>query len=81
MGVCVSPRVGRRGLGGALVLSMLLVASTAFAQFDRGSISGTVKDQSGGVVPGVTVTATNLQTQAPRVVVTDTTGFYTFPNL
>jgi hypothetical protein len=60
---------------------MLVSASTAFAQFDRGTISGTIKDASGGVVPGVTVTATSVTTQTPTVAVTDATGFYTFPNL
>ena len=35
------------------VLCLLLVATPAAAQFDRGTISGVVKDQSGGVVPGV----------------------------
>ena len=60
---------------------MLGFASTAFAQFERGTISGTIKDAQGGVVPGVTVTATNLQTQTPTVTVTDATGYYTFANL
>ena len=32
-------------------------------------------------MPGVTVTATNLQTQQAHDQVTDGTGFYTFPNL
>ena len=68
-------------LGALLVVSMLGFASTASAQFDRGTISGTLKDASGGVVPGVTVTATSVQTQTPTVAVTDATGFYTFPNL
>jgi hypothetical protein len=73
--------VSRWVLGALAGVSMLVSASTAFAQFDRGTISGTVKDASGGVVPGVTVTATSLQTQTPTVAVTDATGFYTFPNL
>src|SRR5262245_57622553 len=73
--------VRRRGLCAAVVLLVLLAASTAFAQFDRGSISGTIKDSSGAVVPGVTVTITSASTQAQRVAVTDGTGFYTFPNL
>jgi hypothetical protein len=38
-------------------------------------------DATGAVLPGVTVTATNLQTRVPRSAVTDGTGFYTFPNL
>jgi hypothetical protein len=81
MGVLSSPRGWRTSVRAALAACLLLAAAPAFAQFDRGSISGTVKDQSGAVVPGVTVTATNLQTQAPRVVVTDSSGFFTFPNL
>jgi hypothetical protein len=71
----------QRNLCATLILSMLMIASTASAQFDRGSISGTVTDQSGGVVPGATVTVVSLQTGAERVAVTDSSGFYTFPNL
>jgi hypothetical protein len=73
--------VSRWALGALTAVSMLVSASTASAQFDRGTISGTIKDASGGVVPGVTVTATSVTTQTPTVAVTDATGFYTFPNL
>jgi hypothetical protein len=73
--------VSRWALGALAAVAMLVSASTAFAQFDRGQISGTIKDASGGVVPGVTVTATSVTTQTPTVAVTDATGFYTFPNL
>ncbi len=38
-----------------------LVSLPAFAQFDRGQISGVVKDETGGVVPGATVTATRYR--------------------
>jgi hypothetical protein len=62
-------------------LVVLGIATTAFAQFDRGTISGTVKDAQGGIVPGATVTVTSLQTQQSRSTVTDGSGFYTFPNL
>ena len=58
-------------LGIACLLGALLVATPAFAQFDRGQISGVVKDDTGGVVPGATVTATQVQTQTPRTTVTD----------
>jgi hypothetical protein len=64
---------------GACAVSMLAAAPAA-AQMDRGSISGTVRDQSAGIVPGVTVTVTNAQ-QQQRTTVTDGSGFYTFPNL
>ena len=63
-------------------LALTLVASMpAFAQFERGTISGTIKDAQGGVMPGVTVTATNQQTQQTASATTDDSGFYTFPNL
>src|SRR5262245_35204418 len=62
-------------------LLVLGVATTAFAQFDRGTISGTVKDAQGGIVPGATVTVTSLQTQQSHSTVTDGSGYYTFPNL
>jgi hypothetical protein len=66
----------------ACALALILVsAGSAYAQFDRGSISGTVKDPQGGVVPGVTVVATNTATNQSRTTVTDGSGFYTFPNL
>ena len=57
------------------------VATTALAQFDRGTIVGTVKDSQGGIVPGATVTLTSTQTQQSRTTVTDGSGYYTFPNL
>jgi hypothetical protein len=65
----------------AALACVLLTALPAAAQFDRGQISGTVKDAQGGVVPGVTVVVTNLDTQQARTTVTDSTGFYTVPNL
>jgi hypothetical protein len=74
----------QRSVCRAAALAALLVvvcASSALAQFDRGTISGTIKDPQGAVVPGVTVTATSTQTQQARTTVTDGSGFYTFPNL
>ena len=44
-------------------------------------ISGTVKDQSGAVLPGVEVTATQTETGAARTTVTNETGSYALPNL
>jgi hypothetical protein len=65
----------------AFVAVCVLVAAPAAAQFDRGTISGTVKDAQGAVVPGASVVATNNQTQASWNAVSDGSGFYTFPNL
>ena len=44
-------------------------------------ISGTVRDQSGAVLPGVEVTATQTETGIARSVVTNETGSYALPNL
>ena len=68
----------------ALALAIVFAvanATPALAQLDRGSISGTIKDQQGAVIPGVTVTVTSRQTGDARTTVTDGSGFYTMPNL
>ncbi len=62
----------------ALILAM---ASPALAQSGRGTISGLVKDASGSVVPGVTVTATNRGTNALTTAATNADGLYSFRNL
>jgi hypothetical protein len=71
-----------RGLGFVSAFLLAIVSATpAFAQLDRGAISGTIRDQQGGVMPGVTVTVTDTQTRVPQSTVTDESGYYTFPNL
>ena len=52
----------RRVLVMTLVLAVVGVLP-AFAQGDRGQIAGFIKDQTGGVIPGATVTVTNSQTR------------------
>src|SRR5438128_9418027 len=44
-------------------------------------ISGSVKDQSGAVLPGVEITATQTDTGIARTTVTNETGSYVLPNL
>jgi hypothetical protein len=58
----------------------LCIRTTAHAQVG-GSITGTVKDQSGGVVPGVTVSAMNVVLGTATVAITDMQGFYSIPKL
>jgi hypothetical protein len=63
-----------------LVLMMLLVAAVeiaASAQETTGTITGSVTDQSGAVLPGVSVTLKNTNTNIARTVVTNETGLYT----
>ena len=64
----------------AFVGVVLLGVSDAYAQ-STGTISGTVTDQTGGVVPGVDVTITNLDTGVTRSVPTDGEGRYQAPSL
>jgi len=58
------------------VLAAMLMTSSALAQPPSGTILGSVKDAQGAVVPGATVTATNLGTQYSRSAVTDGAGEY-----
>ena len=53
----------------------------AFGQSDRGSISGTVTDQSGAVVSNAKVTITGTETGEQRETTTSSNGSYSFPQL
>jgi hypothetical protein len=57
-------------------LVLVLVCLPAAAQDFRGAISGTVTDASGGVLPGVSVTITNVETNVSTDTVTDERGGY-----
>jgi outer membrane receptor protein involved in Fe transport len=60
---------------------LIFSAALAGAQVPTGTISGRVTDSSGGVLPGVTVTATSPSLQGERVIVTSAFGDYTLPLL
>ncbi len=64
----------------AVLAVLCLPISIAFSQ-TLGEITGEVKDQSGAVVPGVPVTATNTETNASRTTNTNDAGVYSFPSL
>ena len=68
----------RAGLVLALGCLLGLAPSLAHAQA-TGSISGTAKDDSGAVLPGVTIEATNTATNSTRTAITGADGFYTIP--
>ena len=61
-------------------LTWLLLSVPAFAQ-TLGTITGEVKDSTGGVVPGATVTVTNKATNATRTTQSNAVGLYDFPAL
>jgi hypothetical protein len=62
-------------------LAWASLPGSAHAQALRGTLLGTVTDQSGAALPGATVLITETRTNVSRDTVTNTTGNYTFPNL
>ena len=71
-------------LAGAALAFALVVAGgapAALAQSGQGSIEGTIRDGSGAVLPGVTVTATSADSGRSRSVVSDSRGDYIVPRL
>src|ERR1700730_5246394 len=64
----------------ALVFLAVLLAP-AYGQVTGATLSGTVRDQSGGVLPAASVSIRNVATGVTRAVKTDTAGFYSAPNL
>src|SRR6185295_5263962 len=63
-----------------LLLAMIALSCSLFAQ-NTGSISGVVTDSSGAVVEGAQVTITNQGNNSARVATTNSSGFYSVPNL
>src|SRR5688500_4133885 len=69
-----------KGILNAALVAALLSGTLAWGQATA-QISGTVRDQSGAVLPGVEVTATQTDTGISRSTITNETGSYTLPNL
>jgi hypothetical protein len=66
----------------AVLLSLFLLSFAADSWAGvGGSVSGTVNDASGAVIPGAVSKATNLETGVERQVTTDARGFYSFLDL
>jgi hypothetical protein len=62
-----------------ILMAALLLPSLSFAQ---GTLTGTVRDESGGVLPGVTVEASSpTLIEKVRTAVTDSAGQYRIPGL
>jgi hypothetical protein len=69
-------RFKRAAAAGWLLAAALTIVPPAAAQVRQAEVAGTVIDESGGVLPGVTVTATHVATQQQRTTVTDGNGRY-----
>src|SRR4051812_49094490 len=68
-------------LGLLLSAVVTLVSIQARAQVANGNISGTIKDASGAVVSGATVTATNRERGITRTMQTGPDGYYRFSSV
>src|SRR5436190_552506 len=73
----------RHGTVSVVIILALFAAITrpAFAQITSATISGTVKDQTNAVLPGVDVVVKNVSTGLTRTGVTDANGYFTLPGL
>jgi hypothetical protein len=76
-------RTGKREpiLGFWVLLALLCTPFMLHAQATSGSISGFVKDASGGAIPQVSVKITNEATNITTEVMADASGFYTATHL
>ena len=64
-----------------IVGCLFISAVTAFAQTDRGTITGTVSDATGAIIPGASIQARNTQTGAIHQAGTSETGNFTLGQL
>ena len=62
-----------------LVCLIACCPSPAFAQLAQGELRGTVVDESGAVLPGVTITAVHVETGTSRTTATAANGGYLMP--
>ncbi len=65
----------------AVALVVLLACVSSFSQANLGRIAGTITDQTGGAMSGVTVTVTDTERGVSRALTTDEAGAYNAPNL
>jgi hypothetical protein len=73
--------VGRTARLGCFVLAIGLAAASATAQILYGSVVGVVRDSSGALIPGATVTVVNKDTNLTREATTNTEGAYSIINV
>ncbi|PYS32381.1 MAG: hypothetical protein DMG14_34710, partial [Acidobacteria bacterium] len=64
-----------------VLFCLFLISLSAFAQSDRGTMTGTVSDTTGAVIPGVSIVATNVETSARYETTSTETGNYTLAQL
>lgn len=79
---CFSRQVAHRWVRiAALILTVLSLAIPVSAQITSATLSGVIKDETGGNLPGVLVEVTNTDNGSVRSVVTDAEGGFVVPGL
>ncbi|MBI2150005.1 MAG: TonB-dependent receptor, partial [Acidobacteria bacterium] len=71
----------RQVLVAAVTLLYFALPVHTFAQTSNATVGGTVSDATGALIPGVTITATNVGTGIVNTVITSEAGAYNFPSL
>lgn len=66
---------------GCILLTILGLGISSYAQTDTATLAGRVTDQTGAVIPGVQVEITNMDTNISVATETDEGGFYAVSNL
>src|SRR5207237_6258565 len=61
--------------------AIFLIAVPAFSQGNTGRILGNITDPSGALIPGTSVTTTNVERGTSRTLITDEAGAYNAPSL
>jgi hypothetical protein len=74
-------RAFRASLLALVLLQFLALQQKALAQVAGGTISGTVTDANGSVIPNAQITITNVETGIGRNAITNEAGIYITPNL
>jgi hypothetical protein len=64
-----------------VLISVMLTPPCAYAQVAGATLTGTVSDPSGAVIPNAQISIKNVATGQERVFNTDSAGFYSSPNL
>src|SRR5215831_11444623 len=77
----VSRPLGRLVVVGFVLACTFFLSGQAYAQVSGATLSGTVTDATGALIPGVTISIKNRATGITRNVTTDEAGFYSTPNL
>jgi hypothetical protein len=76
---------GRRPAATGWILALVVIANggarQAYAQVAGATLTGTVKDSSGAVVPNAQVSITDIDTSVNRMVSSNAAGLYIAPNL